>query len=491
MEDGAFFLAKHKLVLNNSTEIESKDDLESLLKQEIENILNNDVLRTTFSKIDKAIGANTELRAFKTVIEKNQSLIPNLLNYDEFRKNVWYGYLYMLQDQALALLEIYKTKIADLKQLLQDAKQENETWKEILSIYNDRFFVPFEVSIENQEDIILKEETAHLTFTYKDNAGEPMEKPKETILQVLSKGEKRAFFILQFLFEIEARKKEGTESIIILDDIADSFDYKNKYAIIEYLQDLNSDNNFKLIILTHNFDFYRTIASRLHLKGHDVFMAIRKNDGSISLERGAYRKDAFKALSTQASNKLNFISLIPFVRNIIEYTCGNDSDEYTKLTSCLHIKALSSTLTARDIADIYQSHITYCYTIDIHDFEAENIIHLILSTSDDLISQGAINEITLENKLLISIAIRLLTEQFLLHQLGDAIDTNTITSDQTRHLIDSYKHTNPPKEHVSILERVNLMTPENIHVNTFMYEPLIDMSVNHLVKLYNDVKALS
>ena len=34
------------------------------------------------------------------------------------------------------------------------------------------------------------------------------------------------------------------------------------------------------------------------------------------------------------------------------------------------------------------------------------------------------------------------------------------------------------------------MTPENIHVNSFMYEPIIDMSDDHLRKLFVDVKGL-
>jgi hypothetical protein len=37
---------------------------------------------------------------------------------------------------------------------------------------------------------------------------------------------------------------------------------------------------------------------------------------------------------------------------------------------------------------------------------------------------------------------------------------------------------------------VALMTPENIHVNSFMYEPIVDMSDEHLKKLYADVKKL-
>ena len=32
---------------------------------------------------------------------------------------------------------------------------------------------------------------------------------------------------------------EGKEKIIILDDISESFDYKNKYAIIEYINDIS------------------------------------------------------------------------------------------------------------------------------------------------------------------------------------------------------------------------------------------------------------
>ncbi len=41
------------------------------------------------------------------------------------------------------------------------------------------------------------------------------------------------------------------------------------------------------------------------------------------------------------------------------------------------------------------------------------------------------------------------------------------------------------------LDRVALMTPENIHVNSFMYEPIVDMSDDHLKKLYGDVKKLT
>ena len=35
-----------------------------------------------------------------------------------------------------------------------------------------------------------------------------------------------------------------------------------------------------------------------------------------------------------------------------------------------------------------------------------------------------------------------------------------------------------------------MITPENIHINSFMYEPLLDMSCEHLKTLYIELKTL-
>ena len=34
------------------------------------------------------------------------------------------------------------------------------------------------------------------------------------------------------------------------------------------------------------------------------------------------------------------------------------------------------------------------------------------------------------------------------------------------------------------------MTPENIHLNSFMYEPILDMSNHHLKELFKKVNGL-
>ena len=46
-------------------------------------------------------------------------------------------------------------------------------------------------------------------------------------------------------------------------------------------------------------------------------------------------------------------------------------------------------------------------------------------------------------------------------------------------------------ERMNILEIVAMITPENIHLNSFMFEPILDMSLKYLYKIYNEIKLLS
>ena len=43
------------------------------------------------------------------------------------------------------------------------------------------------------------------------------------------------------------------------------------------------------------------------------------------------------------------------------------------------------------------------------------------------------------------------------------------------------------KDIIKVLEKVNIMTPENIHLNSFMYEPILDMDIVELLNLYKIV----
>lgn len=115
---------------------------------------------------------------------------------------------------------------------------------------------------------------------------------------------------------------------------------------------------------------------------------------------------------------------------------------------------------------------------------------------------------SLESKIILAIGIRHRAESFLISEIkkynGSLYwkQSNTVmsTSDylskvylskrpQTRALIDAY-HQFGQQGIIRIIDEVNIMTPESIHFNSFMYEPLLDMDVSELFNLYRRVQAL-
>jgi uncharacterized protein YktA (UPF0223 family) len=486
--DNSFFDAGHTFVLDDKTVINTSDELKELVEQELDSIINDSKLKVSFEKLDKLITNNVDLRAFHSVIDKNNLILVDLNDYQGFRKTVWISFLSEMKNDAELLADLFFQKKKELEEIIAKAKMESELWLSIVETFNARFFVPFKVILSNKQDVVLKQETANLEFQYSDRNDEPIKQDKNSLLSVLSKGEQRAYFILQFLFELEARKSNVETNLLILDDIADSFDYKNKFAIIEYINDLKNLENFRIIILTHNFDFYRTVASRLDLPRSSFYMATRNEQKEIFLKSGQYTKDVFAHLIEKFQDPEVFISLIAFVRNLIEYSDPQNCPDYLTLTSCLHLKEESDELSSNDILKIYANKISYLKDKEIT-FGNENIVKLIYRTADNISNDPHIDEVLLQNKIAIAIAIRLKAERYLISKI-QGFNLININKNQTQELCKEYRKRYPSSKSISIINKVNLMTPENIHINAFMYEPLIDMSIQHLINLYKEVSEL-
>ncbi|MDD2269325.1 MAG: hypothetical protein PHY15_07290 [Eubacteriales bacterium] len=493
MSDGNFFGVKHKIILQDGTAISTYEQLLELISDEQKRVLNDEKLKKAFEKITKAIDKNSELRGFKSVLELHTEWIIEMLDYESFKKKVWIGFLSENEVKPLfdSYIKVYSANKQELLDILKKAGKEQDKWKNIINLYNNRFHVPFRVSISNQRDIILKLESAKLQFSYVEDGLKPIIKDRKELDKILSRGEKRAFIILQFLFEIESRKTANHDTVLIMDDIADSFDYQNKYAILEYLKDIVEDNsqNFYLLVLTHNYDFYRTVSSRLYLHEDYLWMAERLNDGNVLINKGKYKGNVFiNVFVNHDDNDKIFISMIPFVRNIIEYTKGDDSEDYSKLTECLHVKVNTLNLTESDIITIMEN-----YTLGKGMKRVRNgsqIYTLIMSTADLIIHEQTPDPVLIENKIVLSIAIRLLAEKYMYDKLisaGKSESELLVNRNQTGKWTKLFKKT-CSDDNVDIIERVNMMTPELIHLNSFMFEPLIDMSIHHLITLYKDCK---
>ncbi|ECR0827445.1 hypothetical protein F0965_08665, partial [Campylobacter coli] len=110
----------------------------------------------------------------------------------------------------------------------------------------------------------------------------------------------------------------------------------------------------------------------------------------------------------------------------------------------------------------------------------------IYDICDEIINSNNINPIELQNKIVLSIGIRLKAEEFMLSRVSLQ---NEITKHQTRELYRLVKTQNIINEKQDfIIRKVLAITSDNIHINSFMYEPILDTSIEHLIKLYHDIK---
>jgi len=494
LSDTGFFDASHSVNLSingQKQEVTSKDRLNEILQEEQNKVFQNPELKEKFSKVDKKL-TTKETQAFRDFISENQELLPEYKDVKGFKKKLIIGHLQSHQSVWDDLVSTYKSNQEKVKYIIDQAKQQETIWKGVVDIFNKRFSVPFKLRVDNQDDVILNNAAPSIEFDFDDGRGGQQKVKHETLLETLSQGEKRALYILNVLFEIEAKKNAGAPVLIVIDDIADSFDYKNKYAIVEYLRDIVQVSHFYLFILTHNFDFHRIVGGRIIGSKHPVArqrrMLATKTSTEIKLNPEKYQNDVFVAWKKDMhKNEHYMLASIPFVRNLAEY-CGHKA-HYETLTSLLHLKTNSQNITVQELQDIYRVVLVDKSTLILPD-GASRVIDKIFQKADEL-SNAAHESPELESKVIVAMAIRLKAEKFMISQINDQTFVDGIESNQTRELFDKYVETHLSEtEKVRLLDQVNLMTPENIHLNSFMYEPILDMSAHRLYSLYNEVKQL-
>ena len=491
-----YFESGHKLSLKDETMVDSAEKLSEIIDNEIKKVFDNQEIKDIFDKIDKKLQGNQELRNFKKVIEKDKTLIAKLTNYDEFRKEVWCSFLKQVEPAVISLVENYNAKKPDIEKIVAAANDSRGLWDDTIEEFKTRFTsLPFSFDIKDRGDAILGKSAPTVIYKYGDKIVD------QDVLtnRILSQGERRAFYLLNIIFDIKSREKENKETLFIIDDIADSFDYKNKYAIIQYLNDLNKSENFKSIVLTHNFDFYRTLQERILASGkwNHSFIAERDND-EIRLLPGGDRviTDPFNKWRSKCNeDEKLLVAAIPFVRELYNYQKGNRSREYLLLTHLLHDKEADDQNSIPATYDIKLSDIENVFADMLNvQFEfpdkTKKVIDIIFSVADR-IQQDLHDGISLEDKIVLAMATRLLAErEILVHMERPSNIRKNQFWEFYNAFRDQFGSDETKKGILDVLEQVNIITPANIHINSFMYEPIIDVGIDELVCLYERVKAL-
>lgn len=489
LSKNGFFEAKHTIILRGQTgtlEINNQQDLERVVAEEKAALLKDENLRARFDEVDKHLQKNAATRALCKYLQNHEALLPKMANLPELRENAIKSLIKANEGLYTQMMEQYEEAENRLAEIEKEARAQRTQWEVAVETFNERFIVPFRLDVRNRTEVMIgAEPIMDLAFTYTDGKDSaPVERTK--LLEILSTGERRAHYILNVLFEVERRKKEGTATLLIADDIADSFDYQNKYAIIQYLKDISEDERFKLIIMTHNFDFFRTLESRF--VDYKACLTATKGPNGVSLSQATGIRNVFaKDWKGQFfDDPMKKIASIPFLRNLIEMTTGGTDPNYATLTAALHWRAETAAPTVADLDRIFNQ---LCGTNRASQDQA-TAVHELVRTQAAACLSGPTGS-PLENKIVLAIAIRLAAERFMAEKINEPGHLAQITSHQTQALIKRFKERFPGKADAHrTLDKVALMTPENIHVNAFMYEPIIDMADDHLKRLYRDVLSL-
>ena len=487
LADNGFFAAKHSVNLYNGErlEIHTQKELEAVIAKEKEAIIKDKELRRKFDEVAKMFEKNVTLRDFQRYMLDHDAYLSQLSNVNKFKQDVWKSYLKVKYDFYLDLISKHESAQKRRKEIEDEAEKQRTQWEEVIHIFNDRFFVPFKLEVKNRIAVMLGNDSIiDLGFTYHDG-DDNVSVLRDALLKCLSTGEKRALYILNVIFEIEVRRKAKQETLMIIDDIADSFDYQNKYAIIQYLKDVHDDLQFKQIIMTHNFDFFRTVNSRFVPYSHCLMAS--KNSAGITLDRASGIKNIFvndwkKEFFSDDNKK---IASIPFLRNLVEFTKGESDPKFAKLTALLHCKADSGNITVADLDDIFND---ICGSTGVSANGTKPVVDVVKQAGKFCLESKSD---AFESKIVLAIAIRLAAESFMIARISDPAFVAGIVAHQTQELFVRFKTQFPSETNaIEVLDRVQIMTPENIHLNSFMYEPIVDMSGDHLRKLYADALAL-
>ena len=94
---------------------------------------------------------------------------------------------------------------------------------------------------------------------------------------------------------------------------------------------------------------------------------------------------------------------------------------------------------------------------------------------------------SLHGKLAVSVAIRVLAERFMVGELG--LD-GAGGFPSTHELIARCKGPPLPKPQIETLDMAGIAIPGIIHINAFMYEPIVDIGHGHLQRLFQRVREL-
>lgn len=525
LDKNGFFSAGHALIIKqkqfvqsdllhtgsiNSIEINDSKQLAKLIELEMKEILGDKNLEDIFRKIDEKLNQYQNLKGFRSLILSDRNLLLEYGDIVHFQKR-YIGSAFSKSIQLVDDILLEHDKNSGLiNELMERAKKETTIWEETILKFKSRFDVPFGMEVTNKSDIIMDIEKPEIVFTFEDERSKVEYTSQNDLRKVLSTGQKRALYLLNILFEIESRKlmaDTGEEFLLIIDDVVDSFDYHNKYAIIEYLKEVTEQKNFYMLMLTHNFDFYRIFTDRVIVlkKGKNTLFFAYRNEEQIKIEPIKYNdlnpfkqwKSTLGNSTTKLKYKINLLAFAPLIREISGYLDKINEQTMIKdfLNIGLHYKEESEQIFFNDYFEKCSNLIKIQgkKSSVIKANEGKTLFEVYFEIADELTkdSYSKLSNLALEEKVVLSISLRLKAEMYIKYMFLRRDPNCTFDDDRIGSLFSSYKKEFPNDNVYKTIESIVILTPENIHLNSFVFEPLMDVPSFDMKELYKEFERLT
>lgn len=483
IKNDGFFEAGHAIKLYGSDElVTSSEQFEKIYQEQLNIIYNNDETKKDVEELISKINKNKATREVRNLIS-NPEILTRMDNFNKFSLQLLAGSLQNLEEEIKETTAIINDSDNIINTLMKEAELERTKWEEICEIFNERFIVPFEVSVKNRFNSIIGKNYPTFEIKYKKNGTEKVIS-EELLKKTLSTGEIRALTILYFLFDLNISINKNNETFVILDDIVDSFDYKNKYAMIEYISELSKEGDIICWVLTHNFDFFSSCKYRVGGKFDKYYIKHSKDSESFQkfnesiIGGGMELFSNWKKILDNNSDEKKFISLIPVCRNLVELKYGKEDDKYKTLCSILHYRINTENILVSDITPIFADTFNINCNLDL----SKKVFDILFEQLNILSTENLSNRIGLDDKIILAIGIRITMEM-----IFNKFDANFVNQDLT--LGEEFERIKKYLciEDIKVFSKAIISVPEFIHLNSFMYEPLVDIPTSVLQQIYNDV----
>lgn len=451
---------KRGLIIQNK-EYYDFTEVEKLFKETIKKIADDPKVLEINKELLKTIGNSVEANNIKKEIVDNPILVKEL---SFGKKNLVRIALKNLGVKTKYWLELLQKTKTELTEILFQVKDKKSYFEEAIDIYKKRFHPVFDIDLVNRQESMLGLEVPYIVFKHKSNPTYELDEDK--LYDILSSGEKTTLNIIKFIVEYISNQKNNP--IIILDDIVETFDYSNRYAFIEYINDMVS-KGVTLIVLTHNFEFYKTLSSRVRLR---KLVASVDKKGVVYIQKN---KNISKNMENilDISNEEMLYFAIPYLREAKTIL----QEDTSLLTSCLHYKANTKSIRIKDILSFFPKK---NLVIDEDKLYLDGLKEQANKMKD-------FDEYDIAKKTILSICCRVFLEEKIID--NNINITEGINCNQFAYLKERYKD-ELNDDVVQLMDKVQLATPEFIHGNVFMYEPLVDIDGKYLKEIYKEVIAL-